>query len=125
MEVVPPQEAAELDSIAPSEGATPSSLNNFVRLRSLKRVEAGDELTISYVDAMLPLGERAELLGHWAFECTCSRCVVERAACDSCDSAEVHSKRKRGEAYSAHTDGGASSSDVRVRSWLSQSYTQV
>ena len=101
MEVVPPQEAAALDA-DPSDGAVQSA-NNFVRLRLLKRVEAGDELTISYVDTSLPLGERAELLDHWAFECACSRCIVERAASDSSDRVETERKRRKGEARSEHT----------------------
>lgn len=42
-----------------------------------KDIAPGEELTISYIDASLPLRERRELLAHYGFECQCSKCQFE------------------------------------------------
>ena len=43
-----------------------------------REVSAGEELTVSYVDADAPVGERQEALSHgYGFECRCAACVEE------------------------------------------------
>jgi len=40
-------------------------------------VAAGEEVTVSYVDAAAPYATRAELLHHRGFTCTCRRCLID------------------------------------------------
>ena len=41
----------------------------------------GEEVTISYIDAMLDYDERRKTLEeHYGFECTCQRCIMEKKA---------------------------------------------
>ena len=49
-----------------------------LRLRTTSRVEAGDELRISYIDTTLTRGAREKRLAHWAIDaCACTRCRDE------------------------------------------------
>jgi hypothetical protein len=48
-------------------------------LRTVNEVAAGEELTLCYVTPNLGLAERREQLNHWAFHCTCRRCLAEEA----------------------------------------------
>jgi hypothetical protein len=48
----------------------------MVQFRTLRAVEAGEELTIQYTDLYLPRQARqAKLLGSHGFSCACERCV--------------------------------------------------
>lgn len=47
-----------------------------ISLVSLRPIESGDELLISYIDEELPFEERkAKLLKYYNFECRCQKCV--------------------------------------------------
>ncbi|KAK0734768.1 hypothetical protein B0T26DRAFT_737317 [Lasiosphaeria miniovina] len=43
---------------------------------AVQDIAAGDELTISYVDATLQRAERQKRLSDWGFECTCKQCSL-------------------------------------------------
>ena len=47
---------------------------------ALRDIDPGEEITISYVDAELPLEERTDGLRDYGFECDCDRCLAERLA---------------------------------------------
>ena len=51
---------------------------NQLRVRSLKRIPAGGEITVCYVDPTIDVAMRQELLkrDHF-FDCCCSRCKAE------------------------------------------------
>lgn len=48
-------------------------------LHASRPIEAGEEITLSYVNALLPKKMRHELLDNdsWEFKCNCSRCELE------------------------------------------------
>lgn len=49
-----------------------------IKITTLKQIEAGDELTITYVPHTMGFEERQKTLaGKFGFECKCSRCVLE------------------------------------------------
>lgn len=49
-------------------------------LRAAKEIQAGEELTISYVDLMMPSKERqSELKRQYSFECRCHNCQTQAA----------------------------------------------
>ncbi|KAK4098124.1 hypothetical protein N658DRAFT_477635 [Parathielavia hyrcaniae] len=49
-----------------------------VRVRSLKKIAANDEITICYMDPTLDVSARQALLRrHWFFDCYCTRCKAE------------------------------------------------
>lgn len=45
--------------------------------RALRRMEKGEEVTVSYVDCNVPLEERRKKLQGWGFVCVCARCTSE------------------------------------------------
>lgn len=52
--------------------------NGTVTVRSVRALQAGEELTIAYTDLLQTLDERQQcLLERYAFECCCSRCKDE------------------------------------------------
>eukprot|EP00798_Chlamydomonas_sp_ICE-L_P016005 gene16005-22143_t len=57
-------------------------VGNFLFISNIRDVEAGEELSITYVDPMKPLEERTEALAGWnygnGFECDCVRCEAYR-----------------------------------------------
>ncbi|KAG6440086.1 SET domain family protein [Babesia bovis T2Bo] len=58
--------------------------NNTARVQLLRPVSAGEQATISYVDATLPLEKRRrELWDNYLFICRCQRCLEE-------DGNEIH-----------------------------------
>ena len=62
---------------APNAEATVGD-DGKVCVRALADVAEGEEVTISYIDASLPHDERAKILiGHYGFECKCTKCAVE------------------------------------------------
>lgn len=49
-----------------------------IKITTLKKIEAGDELTVIYVPHTMGFEERQRTLaGKFGFECKCSRCVLE------------------------------------------------
>ena len=54
-------------------------LGDTLFLHASRQLEAGEEVTISYVNSLLPLPMRHELLAqdHWEFQCNCPRCELE------------------------------------------------
>jgi tetratricopeptide (TPR) repeat protein len=54
-------------------------LGDTLFLHASRQLEAGEEVTISYVNSLLPLPMRRELLiqDRWEFQCRCSRCELE------------------------------------------------
>ncbi|KAK0620876.1 hypothetical protein B0T14DRAFT_481979 [Immersiella caudata] len=52
---------------------------NELRVRSLRQIAAGEEITVSYVDTNIDVAARREILQHeHFFECRCTRCKSER-----------------------------------------------
>lgn len=43
-------------------------------------LQAGEEITLSYIDESLPYKERQAALADYGFMCCCARCVREKAA---------------------------------------------
>jgi len=63
----------------------PPHLRSSLLVRTLLDLQPGDELTHSYCDPTLPLGERRTLLREgYGFECDCNACVEE-----SCEAAAL------------------------------------
>jgi hypothetical protein len=56
---------------------------------------AGEEVTISYIDEELPLGERKAALADYGFVCRCARCEKERAATQARRRAGVKGGRRK------------------------------
>jgi hypothetical protein len=55
--------------------------NARLRLTARRDVQAGEQVTISYIDASLEVEERRALLKHsYGFDCSCARCEEEVAA---------------------------------------------
>jgi hypothetical protein len=49
-----------------------------LRVRTIRPIAAGEEITVPYIDLLQPRRDRmAELLAHKHFLCTCERCVAE------------------------------------------------
>jgi len=68
--------AALNHSCAPSAAVTITA--GHVVVSTLRPVSPGEELTISYVDAAMPVAERRSILKrHYSFECDCARCAAE------------------------------------------------
>ena len=75
--------------------ALPSSaqyrINNLTHSTvAVRDIAAGEELTITYVDAMLPRAERQARLHDWGFNCTCAHCAAGDA-----DGAESDARLRR------------------------------
>ena len=51
----------------------------MVRLEALRDIEAGEELTMSYIDEGESLEERKVALASYGFVCGCDKCVGEGA----------------------------------------------
>ena len=52
--------------------------NHMMVARPLKqRINAGEQLTISYLDQKQNVNKRREILREYAFACNCSKCVAE------------------------------------------------
>lgn len=48
-----------------------------IELKTRRPVQKGERLTITYCGINAELSRRKELIKNWAFECRCSRCVLE------------------------------------------------
>ncbi|KAH6631325.1 hypothetical protein F5144DRAFT_592358 [Chaetomium tenue] len=60
------------------------SSQRYLRVRSIKPIAAGEEITICYVDPALTLTARKAFLQHeYFFDCSCNRCKAERKECSS------------------------------------------
>ena len=42
-----------------------------IRVRSLRPIKVGEEVTIAYTDITFPRDERREQLSNWFFDCAC------------------------------------------------------
>ena len=49
----------------------------ILRVEALRDIEAGEELTVSYVDEIEPLAARRAALASYRFECRCAKCERE------------------------------------------------
>ena len=49
----------------------------MMRVEALRDIEAGEELTVSYVDETQPLAARRAALASYRFECRCAKCERE------------------------------------------------
>ena len=55
-----------------------SNVGRALEVRALRSIAAGEEVTVSYVDAGLPLAQRRQLLmEQFCFECRCEKCAAE------------------------------------------------
>ncbi|CAI0402196.1 unnamed protein product [Linum tenue] len=52
-------------------------VGDYVMVHLSKDVKAGEELTFSYFDVLLPLEKRKEMSQTWGFSCHCRRCRFE------------------------------------------------
>eukprot|EP00798_Chlamydomonas_sp_ICE-L_P011462 gene11462-34176_t len=54
------------------------NVGDFMFISTARDVEAGEELTLPYLDPMMPFEERTQILAGWnsgnGFECDCARC---------------------------------------------------
>ncbi|KAI1360291.1 hypothetical protein F5Y08DRAFT_52590 [Xylaria arbuscula] len=70
---------------------------------AVRDIQPGEELSIAYIDPILPKSERTKRLKSWGFECSCERCsanVTQTAESDE-NIAEVHRLWKQLDDYSA------------------------
>ena len=52
-------------------------INNITQTTvAVRDIQKGEELTISYIDAVIPRAERQERLQDWGFNCSCSHCLM-------------------------------------------------
>jgi hypothetical protein len=63
--------------------------NLTITANAVRDIAAGEELTISYIDASMPRAERRERLQWWGFDCTCAQCQLSGAAAAKSD-ARLH-----------------------------------
>ncbi|KAG0171336.1 SET and MYND domain-containing protein 3 [Apophysomyces sp. BC1034] len=50
----------------------------LMQIKSIRDIQPGEALTISYIDASLPVAaRRQQLLSEYYFECQCTRCLEE------------------------------------------------
>ncbi|KAK3388099.1 hypothetical protein B0T20DRAFT_109278 [Sordaria brevicollis] len=52
---------------------------------AVRTIAVGEELTISYIDGLLPRQARQERLQDWGFECTCSLCSASAEEVEASD----------------------------------------
>ncbi len=45
----------------------------------MRDIAPGEELTVTYIDAMIPRAERQQRLREWGFNCTCPHCRATEA----------------------------------------------
>eukprot|EP00947_MAST-08B_sp_MAST-8B-sp1_P002621 g2621.t1 len=58
--------------------AAPAALGVW---KACRPIEAGEEVTVSYIDCSLPVAQRQESLSYfYGFQCNCSRCMAEVAS---------------------------------------------
>mmetsp|Transcript_2177 Transcript_2177/g.2954 ORF Transcript_2177/g.2954 Transcript_2177/m.2954 type:complete len:145 (+) Transcript_2177:993-1427(+) len=60
----------------------PASLSTMMELKALRAIDAGEELTISYLDLEAPSNRHIQnrtsiLFDRYRFECHCTRCIKE------------------------------------------------
>lgn len=48
-------------------------------IHACKPIERGEEITIPYMDVLVPLSLRQERLKNWGFICKCRRCILEHS----------------------------------------------
>ena len=83
--------------------------NGRVDIIAARDIEAGEELTQSYIgnDKGLPLTERRTILLNWNFHCECKKCTEEEAmygcCCPSCNTRSSESDDPTGDARSDDT----------------------
>lgn len=67
---------------APSAHAVkpPGAADGAAVISAARRMRAGEEITLCYVEADAPLDERQEALRDYGFACACDRCRQEAAA---------------------------------------------
>ena len=67
---------------APSAHAVkpPGAADGAAVISAARRIRAGEEITLCYVEADAPLAERQEALRDYGFVCACERCRQEAAA---------------------------------------------
>lgn len=64
-----------------------------VRIKTLRDIQAHEELTISYIPTDLSLADRLSKLASYGFECRCSSCLSDmKASRSACRPAEVETK---------------------------------
>jgi hypothetical protein len=52
-------------------------LGSALFIYASKTIKRGEEITVSYFDALVPLSQRQAKCGRWGFECKCRRCILE------------------------------------------------
>jgi len=52
-------------------------LGDFIFVRAIRPINAGEEILISYVDPFLPYKIRSNQISPWQFVCQCDRCTTE------------------------------------------------
>lgn len=52
---------------------------------AVRDIAPGEELSVSYIDLLLPRAQRQERLHDWGFECSCALCRLDDAASAAAD----------------------------------------
>ncbi|GLJ25759.1 hypothetical protein SUGI_0493190 [Cryptomeria japonica] len=58
--------------------ATRLNVGRALFLHAAKPIDKGEEITVSYFDALLPLPQREAMCEAWGFKCNCKRCALEK-----------------------------------------------
>lgn len=61
----------------------------IITVTAVRDISAGEELSISYIDAAMPRRERLERLRRYGFDCACAQCSLKQAAAAASD-ARMH-----------------------------------
>jgi len=86
-----------------NHSCTPNAINDacskLARVRAVRNILQGEEVTISYVPLSHNLQRRTEALGSFGFTCQCNRCIRERMfdpsmQCDDCDNIDAEKRHE-------------------------------
>jgi len=56
-------------------------VGDYVMVHTSGDVEAGEEITLTYYDALSPFNKRKEMSKTWGFQCNCKRCKFKEEIC--------------------------------------------
>ncbi|KAL2268232.1 hypothetical protein VTJ83DRAFT_3078 [Remersonia thermophila] len=78
-----------------------------VSIRAARDLEAGEEITHSYIPIGAPTSERAKRLSRWGFTCRCSLCEADAEAREASDKRRAEIQQLRDHAIRAYQAGRA------------------
>ncbi len=71
------EEEDKKSKLADDEKGTDEEKQVVIMLKARRPIKEGEKLTITYCGINAELKERKKLLQNWAFDCRCSKCVLE------------------------------------------------